>query len=932
MTDRGTRARPPRPSFHEMWRGAAAHRPATPPPAATAATPGPAADADCRAWFREQAEARGLDLRDRPQRQPVGLARRPRRRGRRRHRLAPGLRARRRRLRRPARRRLLLRRARRAARRGARSSPSRSPSSTSATRRAPASASPASAPGSTAGQLTAEQAHAAARRGRRHACRRPWSAPGTTPTPSAPTPSGSPGSAPSSSCTSSRAAPWTCTGDPVGVASAIWPHGRWRFDFRGEANHAGTTRLEDRRDPMLTYAEHRARRPQEGPARRGPGHLRQGRRRAERRQRHPLPGARLARLPRRRRGDPRPPSSPRSSRPPAERGERDGVDARRRPGVLHPGRRVRRTPCATSSPRILGGGGAGPRPAAPAPDTTPASCPRPSRPPCCSYGTPPASRTPRPSTPAEDDCVAGVTALADVLEGLACQLTARRPTGLEHAWLGDPGRAGRGHRDGRRTGRITAVPHRASTPRPPAPSTLRGLTLPGLANAHCTPSTAPCAAPSRSARGTFWTWREIMYGVAARLTPDTLLRRSPAPCTPRWRWPASPASASSTTCTTRPAARRYADPNAMGEALIAAAAEAGIRITLLDTAYLSVRLRRGTPGPAPAALLRRHRRRLGRAGRPRSRSGEHARIGAAIHSVRAVPADQLGDRRRLGRGAAAPRCTSTSPSRPPRTTPAWPPTAAPPPGCSPTTASSGPRTTGRPRHPPHRRGHRAARRHRHRHLHVPDHRTGPRRRHRPGRRTAARGLAAVASAATATPSSTCFEEARAMELNERLRTRTRGHWTAAALLRAATADGHAALGWPDAGRLEPGALADFTTIALDSVRTAGPLPRLGAETAVFAAIGGGCPAHGRRRPARRTGRGAPARRRTSPKPSPTPSRPCAADTGRPGRRRPTTRCPEPTRPSEAATRTRRPRHADRSDRHDRHHQHRQPGHQRPLPR
>ncbi|MER5280298.1 allantoate amidohydrolase [Streptomyces sp. NPDC002809] len=44
-------------------------------------------------------------------------------------------------------------------------------------------------------------------------------------------------------------------GDPVGIASAIWPHGRWRFDFRGEANHAGTTRLVDRRDPMLTYAE-----------------------------------------------------------------------------------------------------------------------------------------------------------------------------------------------------------------------------------------------------------------------------------------------------------------------------------------------------------------------------------------------------------------------------------------------------------------------------------------------------------------------------------------------------------------------------------------------------------------------------------------------------------------------------------------------------
>ncbi|NEB77146.1 allantoate amidohydrolase [Streptomyces sp. SID14478] len=45
------------------------------------------------------------------------------------------------------------------------------------------------------------------------------------------------------------------SGDAVGIASAIWPHGRWRFDFRGEANHAGTTRLVDRRDPMLTYAE-----------------------------------------------------------------------------------------------------------------------------------------------------------------------------------------------------------------------------------------------------------------------------------------------------------------------------------------------------------------------------------------------------------------------------------------------------------------------------------------------------------------------------------------------------------------------------------------------------------------------------------------------------------------------------------------------------
>ncbi|MEE2040815.1 allantoate amidohydrolase [Nocardiopsis sp. CT-R113] len=44
------------------------------------------------------------------------------------------------------------------------------------------------------------------------------------------------------------------TAHPVGVASAIWPHGRWRMDFTGRADHAGTTRLEDRNDPMLPFA------------------------------------------------------------------------------------------------------------------------------------------------------------------------------------------------------------------------------------------------------------------------------------------------------------------------------------------------------------------------------------------------------------------------------------------------------------------------------------------------------------------------------------------------------------------------------------------------------------------------------------------------------------------------------------------------------
>lgn len=41
----------------------------------------------------------------------------------------------------------------------------------------------------------------------------------------------------------------------VAVGSEIWPHGRWRLDLPGEANHAGTTRLVDRSDPMLSLAE-----------------------------------------------------------------------------------------------------------------------------------------------------------------------------------------------------------------------------------------------------------------------------------------------------------------------------------------------------------------------------------------------------------------------------------------------------------------------------------------------------------------------------------------------------------------------------------------------------------------------------------------------------------------------------------------------------
>jgi formiminoglutamate deiminase len=66
-----------------------------------------------------------------------------------------------------------------------------------------------------------------------------------------------------------------------------------------------------------------------------------------------------------------------------------------------------------------------------------------------------------------------------------------------------------------------------------------------------------------------------------------------------------------------------------------------------------------------------------------------------------------------------------------------------------------------------------------------------------------------------------FEEMRALELDERLATQQRGHWSAAELLDAATVTGHASLGWPDAGAIAVGQRADLVVVDPASPRTAG---------------------------------------------------------------------------------------------------------------
>ena len=79
-----------------------------------------------------------------------------------------------------------------------------------------------------------------------------------------------------------------------------------------------------------------------------------------------------------------------------------------------------------------------------------------------------------------------------------------------------------------------------------------------------------------------------------------------------------------------------------------------------------------------------------------------------------------------------------------------------------------------------------------------------------------------------------FEEARAVELDQRLATGRRGHHRPADLLAAATEAGMDALGW-DAGRLAPGRLADLVSVRLDSVRLAGVRPSEAVDHLVFAA-------------------------------------------------------------------------------------------------
>ncbi|MCE7006128.1 formimidoylglutamate deiminase [Kibdelosporangium philippinense] len=205
----------------------------------------------------------------------------------------------------------------------------------------------------------------------------------------------------------------------------------------------------------------------------------------------------------------------------------------------------------------------------------------------------------------------------------------------EHAWLDSSGVRSSVVVDVA-DGRITAVV--PDSPCPPDAHRLTGLVLPGFANAHSHAFHRALRGRTHADGGTFWTWRTGMYSLASKLDPDSYLKLATAVY--------AEMALAGVTCVGEfhyvhhaPGGSRYADPNAMSEALREAASLAGIRVTLLDTCYLAG----GIDQPLDPSQLRFSDGSVDAwTSRVSSlRSDSTLLAGAAIHSVRAVPRSSL---------------------------------------------------------------------------------------------------------------------------------------------------------------------------------------------------------------------------------------------------------------------------------------------------
>ena len=355
---------------------------------------------------------------------------------------------------------------------------------------------------------------------------------------------------------------------------------------------------------------------------------------------------------------------------------------------------------------------------------------------------------------------------------------------------------------------------------------LEGLVLPGLANCHSHAFHRALRGRTQTERGTFWTWREQMYAVASALTPDSYYDLARA-VYGEMLLAGITAVGEFHYLHHAPGGRHYDDPNAMGTALIAAARDVGIRIALLDTCYIAGGIdqplndvqQRFSDGDAASW-----------SSRVSLLSGsDDVVIGAAAHSVRGVPQEQIGAvasafpdvplhihlSEQVAENAACLEAYGRTPAQ---------------------VLDEAGFLSGRTSavHA----------------THLTDVDVGllgssatyscfcP---------TTERDLAdgigpAVALRDAGSPLTLgsdshavvdLFEEMRAVELDQRLASQERGHWSASELLKAATVDGHRSIGFDDAGVIAVGARADLVAVRLDSVRTAGTGGTV--ETAVFAA-------------------------------------------------------------------------------------------------
>jgi formiminoglutamate deiminase len=352
---------------------------------------------------------------------------------------------------------------------------------------------------------------------------------------------------------------------------------------------------------------------------------------------------------------------------------------------------------------------------------------------------------------------------------------------------------------------------------------LRGVVLPGLANAHSHAFHRALRGRTHGDGGNFWTWRDAMYAVTRRLDPDSYLALARAVF--------AEMVLSGYTVVGEfhylhhgPDGTPYEDPNAMGRAVIRAAHEAGIRLTLLDTVYLSGGLTASGHLPLDEVQVRFSDGSVDAwAERVSALSGDaRMRVGAAVHSVRAVPCDDLAAVGALAATGSQPLHVhlSEQPGENLACEGFY--------GCTPTELLAGEGLLGPSTtlvHATHlsdkdvellgSAGTTAA--------FCPTTERDLADGIGPGRRLVDAGVAIALGSdqhAVIDP----FEEVRGIEMHERLESLERGRFQERELLAMATLNGYRSLGWPDGGVLAAGHVADLVAVRLDSPRTAGCSP------------------------------------------------------------------------------------------------------------